>query len=138
MRDEFENACNTAFHVVHAGTIEVHVARLGGFAEPVDMSKSIAGAAAIEMWWSSFCVMRVVTPRGRDCGDRTVGRDVAVFGVLIPSNTTSFCRWSPGLFLYGLGRWVVRKGRGSEKGVGGTGASGRDGPREWLRRRIGI
>ncbi len=137
MRDELQNAGNTAFHVVHAGTVEVHVAGLGWFAKPVAIGKSSASASAIDMWCSIFRVMRVVTPRGRD-SDWDLGREVAVFSVLIPSNTTSLRRWSSGLLLYGLGWRVIWKGGGSEKGVGDVGPPGRDGPRERLRRRIGL
>ena len=113
------------------------MAGLGWFAKPIAIGKSSAGDTAIDMC-SIVRVMRVVTSRGRDSGDWDLGREVAVFSVLIPSNTTSLRRWSPGFFLHGLGWRVIWKGRGSEKGVGGVGAPGRDGPREWLRRRIGL
>lgn len=128
MGDELQNAGNAAFHVIHTGAVEVHVARLRGFAKRVAIGKSVAGVAAIEMRSSVFRVMRVVTSRRRNGGDRDLAREVAVFSVLIPSNTTSLRWWSPGLFLYSLGRRMIWKGRCSEKGVGGVGAPSRDGP----------
>ena len=90
------------------------MARLGGFAKPIAVGKSTAGAAAIEMWRSVLSVARIITSRRRNSGNWDLGRKVAVFSVLIPSNTTSLRRWSPGLSLYGLGWRVVWKGRGSE------------------------
>ena len=128
MGNEFQNAGNSAFHVIHAGTIEIHVARLGGFAKPVAIGKSAAGTAAIQMWCSVFSIVGVTTSRGRDSGDRDLAKEVTVFSVLIPSNTTSLRRWSSSLFLCGPGRWVIWKGRGSEEGTVRGGAPGGHGP----------
>ncbi len=120
------------------------MARLRGFAKATTIGECTAGVAAIEMWCPVFSVMRIVTSSGRDSGDRDLGREVAVFSILISSNTASLRRRSPSLFLYGLGWRLFGKGRGSEKGavvvivVIVVGASGRHGPRNGLRRKIGF
>ena len=128
MGDELQNAGNSAFHIVHAGAVEVHVARLGGFAKSIVVGKSTTNAVAVELQCPIFALVGVVASHWRNCGDRYLDREVAVFSVLIPSNTTSLCRWSPSLLLHGLGWRMIWKSRGNEKSVVGISAPGRHCP----------
>lgn len=104
--DEFEYGGDAAFHLVHGGTLGVHVARFAGLAAIVGYRRALAVAVrvvvAVDVCVGGWSVIQ----RRSITGLRTVGGcdtiltcnnivvEIPIFCILIATYTTAASRWS--------------------------------------------
>ena len=118
MRNEFQNAGDATFHIVHGCAARVHVAWSRGFADDVAFPVGVA----VRVWGAAVDGLGAVARCGR--GSVVVGVVVAVVVggrvtiscVLVSANAAFACWWAAGLFVRAFRGLRVLEGWGGEGG----------------------